>query len=95
MGVGLHTCYDFRMVDEGGFAMDGFVTHQIEGASVDIDVVPAKPHGFCARYRIFRDAADQPEWHHVHVSGSTFDTAEEAEEAARSMALEQLLARGS
>jgi hypothetical protein len=75
--------------------MDGFVRHQIEGASVDIDVVPAKPRGFSARFRIFRDAGDQPEWHHVHVSGSVFDTVEEAEEAARSMALEQVMARGS
>jgi hypothetical protein len=75
--------------------MDGFVRHQIEGASVDIDVVPAKPRGFSARFRIFRDAADAPQWHHVHVSGSVFDTAEEAEEAARSMALEQVMARGS
>ncbi|WP_287189234.1 hypothetical protein [Paraburkholderia sp.] len=75
--------------------MDGFVRHQIEGASVDIDVVPANPRGFCARFRIFRDAADRPEWHQVHVSGSVFETADEAEEAARSMALEKVLARGS
>lgn len=75
--------------------MDGFVRHQIEGASVDIDVAPASPRGFCARFRIFRDKHDQPDWHQVHVSGSVFDTAEEAEEAARSMALEQVLARGS
>ena len=88
-------CYDFLIADEGGLVMDGFVTHQIEGASVDIDVVPAKPHGFCARFRIFRDAADQPEWHQVHVSGSVFNTPEEAEEAARSMALEQVLSRGA
>ncbi|MGF6753733.1 hypothetical protein [Paraburkholderia sp. GAS334] len=75
--------------------MDGFVRHQIEGASVDIDVVPVNPRGFCARFRIFRDATDQPEWHHVHVSGSVFETAEDAEEAARSMALEKVLASGS
>ncbi len=75
--------------------MDGFVRHQIEGASVDIDVVPARPRGFCARFRIFRDAADRPEWHEVHVSGSVFETADEAEEAARSLALEKVLARGS
>src|SRR5258706_10939013 len=87
-------CYDLKVTDKGGLVMDGFVRHQIEGASVDIDVVPMKPHGFCARFRIFRDAADQPEWHNVHVSGSVFDTAEEAEEAARSMALEKVLARG-
>jgi hypothetical protein len=75
--------------------MDGYVTHQIEGASVDIDVVPAQPKGFCARYRIFRDATDEPEWHQVHVSGSVFETAQAAEEAALSMALEHVLARGS
>ena len=64
-------------------SMDGFVRHQIECASVDIDVVPVTPRGYCARFRIFRDAADKPEWHQVHVSGSVFDTPEEAEEAAR------------
>ncbi|MEI5998728.1 hypothetical protein H3V53_16390 [Paraburkholderia bengalensis] len=74
--------------------MDGFVRHQIEGASVDIDVVPATPRGYSARFRIFRDAADDPEWHHVHVSGCVFDTREEAEEAARSMAYESVLGRG-
>ncbi|WP_228975921.1 hypothetical protein [Paraburkholderia gardini] len=62
---------------------------------MDIDVVPVNPRGFCARFRIFRDAADRPEWHQVHISGSVFDTADEAEEAARSMALEKVLARGS
>jgi hypothetical protein len=72
--------------------MDGFVRHQIEGASVDIDVIPAMPRGYCARFRIFSDASDNPEWHRVHVSGSVFDTAEQAEEAAKSMALEQVLA---
>jgi hypothetical protein len=75
--------------------MDGYIRHQIEGASVDIDVVPVKPRGFCARFRIFRDAADEPEWHQVHVSGCVFDTAAAAEEAARSIALEKVLARGS
>jgi hypothetical protein len=75
--------------------MDGFVRHQIEGVSVDIDVAPVRPNGYCARFRIFRDASDLPDWHHVHVSGSVFDTAEKAEEAARSMALEYLLARGA
>ena len=46
-------------------------------------------------FRIFRDASDEPEWHQVHVSGSVFDTAAAAEEAARSMALEKVLARGN
>jgi len=74
--------------------MDGFVRHQIEGASVEIDVVPVTPRGYCARFRIFRDASDRPEWHQVHVSDSVFDTPEEAEEAACSMAVEQVLAGG-
>ncbi|HEY3599659.1 MAG TPA: hypothetical protein VGL08_19355 [Paraburkholderia sp.] len=74
--------------------MDGYIRHQIEGAGVDIDVIPATSRGFCARFRIFRDAADKPDWHEVHVSGSVFDTVEEAEEAARSMALEKVLERG-
>ncbi|WP_239482913.1 hypothetical protein [Paraburkholderia sp. C35] len=39
-------CYDFCVqcrCQEG--SMDGFVRHQIEGASVDIDVVPVTPRG--------------------------------------------------
>jgi hypothetical protein len=75
--------------------MDGFIRHKIEGISVDIDVIPITPHGFCARFRLFRDAMDQPDWHRVHVSGSVFESAEQAEEAARSMAYEQVLARGA
>lgn len=75
--------------------MDGFIRHQIEGVSVDIDVIPAAPRGFSARFRLFHDASDNPEWHHVHVSGCVFDTAEQAQEAARSMALEQLLGSGA
>ena len=75
--------------------MDGYIRHQIEGASVDIDVVPATPRGYCARFRIFRDAADNPEWHQVHQSGSVFDSREEAEEAARSMAFEKVLTGGA
>jgi hypothetical protein len=75
--------------------MDGYIRHQIEGASVDIDVVPATPRGYCARFRIFRDAADTPGWHQVHQSGSVFDTREEAEEAARSMAFEKVLTGGA
>jgi hypothetical protein len=75
--------------------MDGYIRHQIEGASVDIDVVPAKPRGFTARFRIFRNAEDKPEWHRVHVSGCVFDTEQQAEEAARSMAYEKVLAGGA
>ncbi|HVE07413.1 MAG TPA: hypothetical protein VNE00_09190 [Paraburkholderia sp.] len=75
--------------------MDGYIRHQIEGASVDIDVVPATPRGFTARFRIFRNAADEPEWHRVHQSDCVFDTAQQAEEAARSMAYEKVLAGGN
>jgi hypothetical protein len=74
--------------------MDGFVRHQIEGASVDIEVIPTTPRGFAARFRIFCDAADAPDWHAVHVTSGAFDTAQEAEEAAKSVALARILARG-
>jgi hypothetical protein len=74
--------------------MDGYIRHRIEDASVDIDVIPVKPHGFHARFRIFRDASDRPDWHEVHVSGCVFNTAAAAEEAARSMAHEKVLAGG-
>jgi hypothetical protein len=75
--------------------MDGFVRHQIEGASVDIEVIPAAPHGFAARFRIFGHAADEPDWHCVHVTDGVFETAEEAEEAAKSVALDRILSHGS
>ena len=29
--------------------MDGFMRHQLEGVSVDIQVVPAQPSGYAAR----------------------------------------------
>lgn len=74
--------------------MDGFVRHQIEGASVDIEVIPTAPHGFAARFRIFCDATDEPDWHAVHVTNGTFDTAQEAEEAAKSVALVRILSHG-
>jgi hypothetical protein len=74
--------------------MDGFVRHQIEGASVDIEVIPAAPHGFAARFRIFGDAAEEPDCHAVHLTDGVFDTAQEAEEAAKSVALARILARG-
>ncbi|WP_240702485.1 hypothetical protein [Trinickia terrae] len=68
--------------------------HQIEGASVDIEVIPAAPRGFAARFRIFRDAADEAGWHAVHVTNGAFDTAQEAEEAAKSVALARILSHG-
>jgi hypothetical protein len=75
--------------------MDGFVTHRIEGASVDIEVIPAAPHGFAARFRIFGGAGDEPDWHAVHVTQGSFATKWEAEEAAKSAALARILAHGS
>jgi hypothetical protein len=74
--------------------MDGFVRHQIEGAAVDIEVIPSTPHGFAARFRIFCDATDDPDWHAVHVTNGAFGTEQEAEEAAKSMALARILAHG-
>jgi hypothetical protein len=76
-------------------AMDGFVRHQIEGVSVDIEVIPVAPRGFAARFRIFRDAGDEPDWHAVHVTDGACETAQEAEEAAKSVALVRILSHGS
>ena len=75
--------------------MDGFVRHRIEGVSVDIDVIPAAPHGFTARFRIFGDADDEPDWHAVHLTQGPFETRPQAEEAAKSAALVRILAHGS
>jgi hypothetical protein len=74
--------------------MDGFVRHQIEGASVDIEVIPSTPYGFAARFRIFCDAGDEPDWHAVQVTNGVFDTVQQAEEAAKSVALARILAHG-
>ena len=75
--------------------MDGFVRHQIEGFSVDIDVIPAAPLGFSARFRIFGGAEDEPGWHAVHLTQGPFATEQQAEEAAKSAALTRILAHGS
>lgn len=75
--------------------MDGFVRHRIEGVSVDIEVVPAAPRGFAARFRIFGDGGDEPDWHAVHVTQGSFATEQQAEEAAKSAALARILAHGS
>jgi hypothetical protein len=75
--------------------MDGFVRHRIEGASVDIEVIPAAPQGFTARFRIFGDANDEPDWHAVHLTQGPFATRRQAEEAAKSDALARILARGT
>jgi hypothetical protein len=75
--------------------MDGFIRHRIEGASVDIEVIPAAPQGFTARFRIFGDASDEPDWHAVHLTQGPFATRRQAEEAAKSAALARILAHGS
>jgi hypothetical protein len=75
--------------------MDGFVTHRIEGVSVDIEVVPAEAEGFTARFRIFGDVNDEPDWHAVHLTQGPFSTRRQAEEAAKSAALARILAHGS
>jgi hypothetical protein len=74
--------------------MDGFIRHQIEGASVDIEVILAESHGFAARFRIFCDATDEPGWHAVQLTNSVFDTAQDAEEAAKSIAMGRILSHG-
>jgi hypothetical protein len=78
-----------------GADMDGFIRHRIEGASVDIEVIPAAPQGFTARFRIFGDAGDEPDWHGVHLTQGPFATRRQAEEAAKSAALARILAHGS
>jgi hypothetical protein len=75
--------------------MDGFVRHRIEGVSVDIEVIPAAPEGFTARFRIFGDADDEPDWHTVHLTQGPFATQRQAEEAAKSAALARIFAHGS
>lgn len=75
--------------------MDGFVRHQMEGVSVDIQVVPAARGGFAARFRVSGEAGDEADWPVVHVANGPFATALQAEEAAKSAALEHILERGS
>ncbi|MDG0022814.1 hypothetical protein [Trinickia sp. Y13] len=75
--------------------MDGFVRHQMEGISVDIQVVPAAPSGFAARFRISGEPGDEADWPIVHVANGPFATALQAEEAAKSAALEHILQHGS
>ncbi|GLU34819.1 hypothetical protein WKR88_20395 [Trinickia caryophylli] len=81
--------------------MDGYITHRIEGISVDIEIVYARPRGFTARFRVFGDehagrgAKDEPDWHVVHVAPGAFATEAEAEEAAKSAALAHILAHGA
>lgn len=74
--------------------MDGFVRHRIEGVSVDIEVVPAAPRGFTARFRLV-GGASEPDWHAVHVTHGPFSSEQAAEEAAKSEALVRILAHGS
>lgn len=81
--------------------MDGYITHRIEGIPVDIEIVPARPQGFTARFRVFGDkhdsrgAEDEPDWHVVHVAPGAFATEADAEEAAKSAALARILAHGA
>ncbi|HJP70037.1 MAG TPA: hypothetical protein VJ846_14165 [Sphingomicrobium sp.] len=75
--------------------MDGFVRHQLEGVSVDIQIVPVTPSGFAARFRVSGQPGDEADWPVVHVAQGPFGTAQQAEEAAKSAALEHILEHGS
>ena len=75
--------------------MDGFVRHQMEGVSVDIQIVPAEPTGYAARFRVSCEAGDEANWPIVHVARGPFATAQQAEEAAKSAALEHILEQGN
>lgn len=75
--------------------MDGFMRHQIEGVSVDIQVVPAPPRGFAARFRMSGEPGDEAHRPVVYVAQGPFATAQQAEEAAKSAALEHILEHGS
>ena len=74
--------------------MDGFVRHRMEGVSVDIQIVPSQPSGYTARFRVSGEAGDEADWPIVHVARGPFATAQEAEEAAKSAALEHILEHG-
>lgn len=75
--------------------MDGFVRHLIESVPVDIEVVSVAERRFAARFRVVSAARLASEGHVVHAVPDTFDTPEQAEEAAKSAALAQILAQGS
>lgn len=75
--------------------MDGFVRHQMEGVRVDIEVVPAAPSGFTARFRVSGEPGDEAQWPVVHLAQGPFATEQQAEEAAKSAALERILERGA
>lgn len=74
--------------------MDGFVRHQMEGVAVDIQIVPVQPAGYAARFRISGEPGDEADWPVVHVARGPFATAQQAEEAAKSAALEHILEQG-
>ncbi len=74
--------------------MDGFVRHQLEGVSVDIEIVPAKPSGYAARFRVSGEPGGEADWPVVHVAHGPFGTTQQAEEAAKSAALEHILEQG-
>ena len=75
--------------------MDDFMRHQLEGVSVDIQVVPVTPSGFAARFRVSGEPGDEADWPVIHLAQGPFPTAQQAEEAAKSAALEHILERGS
>jgi hypothetical protein len=75
-------------------AMDGFVRHHMEGVAVDIQVVPVKPSGYAARFRVSGELGDEADWLVVHVAQGPFATAQQAEEAAKSAALQHILEHG-
>ncbi|HEX7684613.1 MAG TPA: hypothetical protein VF446_13960 [Trinickia sp.] len=75
--------------------MDGFIRHQMEGVSVDIQIVPVASGGFAARFRVSGEPGDEADWPVVHVAQGPFPTMQQAEEAAKSAALEHILERGA
>lgn len=70
--------------------MDGYIRHRIEGVSVDIEVVPVEPRGYSARFRLFGDTQDEAQWHAVHHTDCVFESIDEAEEAAKSIAFDMI-----
>ncbi|HTI18469.1 MAG TPA: hypothetical protein VL598_12460 [Trinickia sp.] len=74
--------------------MDGFIRHRIEGVSVDIEVIPAARQGFAARFRILGDGVNEPDWHAIRLAQGPFATRRQAEEAAKSAALSQIISHG-
>lgn len=74
--------------------MDGFMRHHMEGVCVDIQIVPAESSGYAARFRVSGEAGDEANWPVVHVARGPFATEQQAEEAAKSAALQHILEQG-